>query len=467
MLATLVVLLFSMLAVGWWVGREIESGVVQRTASTTALYAQTFITPQLQSLGSRSTLSETDVNALDRLLRDTPLGQQIVAFKVWNREGRILFSTDRPSIGQQFPWRSELGRAWRGEVVAGVSDLSSSENLGEWGQFTRLLEFYIPVRLQDTGRVVGVAEFYQKVDDLEGEMAAARWRTWLAVAAGTFAIYLLLVGIVRTGSETIARQQAELSGKIAALRALLAQNEELNERVRRAATRATETNERFLRRISAEVHDGPVQDLSLALMKLDGISSKAIECSPQCALGGDGPAGENLSSIQFSLSRALQGLRSILTGLRLPELEPLTLTDVVTRAVRAHERRTGSKVELEMDGLPERSTLPAKITVYRFIEEGLSNAYRHAGGAGQRVRGTRSDGKLEIEVSDSGPGFDWSAVSGDSGHLGLLSMRERIESLGGVLLVDSSPGAGTRLKASVPVHSIEREVAGDVQEDRA
>jgi len=112
--------------------------------------------------------------------------------------------------------------------------------------------------------------------------------------------------------------------------------------------------------------------------------------------------------------------------------------------VRGHERRTATAVACEMEGLPERLPAAIKSCLYRFAQEALNNAYRHAGGRGQTLRARYRRGTLEVEVADTGPGFE--PGSGNvGGRLGLLGMRERVTSLGGTLEVDSRHGSGTRL----------------------
>jgi signal transduction histidine kinase len=215
---------------------------------------------------------------LSRLLEDTPLGQQIAAFKVWDAEGRVLYSTESAEINQIFPVQDGLAQAWRGEVAAQISDLGAAENALERARDTQLLEIYSPVRLRGTNRIIAVAEFYQRVGDLQREIVAAEQRSWLVVGGTTLLMYLLLAGFIRRASDTIARQELALRDQVTRLTDLLAQNAELHERVRRAATRTTALNERFLRRISAELHDGPAQELGLALLRLDHICQPCAAC---------------------------------------------------------------------------------------------------------------------------------------------------------------------------------------------
>jgi signal transduction histidine kinase len=140
-------------------------------------------------------------------------------------------------------------------------------------------------------------------------------------------------------------------------------------------------------------------------------------------------------------------MRAISTGLGLPQLANLSLHETVIRAVRAHERRTGSQVELELTAGPEQAALPVKITIYRVIQEALNNAYRHAEGANQQVKMFLDGDLLAVEVSDQGPGFVVQPSAALDGHLGLAGMRERVESLGGYFSVKSEIGKGTRVMA--------------------
>ena len=476
MLASLIILVSGMFGIGQWIGQEIEAGVIHRTAATTALFVDSFVAPNLQELSGADVLSAEHIGALGRLLQHTPLGQHIAAFKVWNAGGRVLYSSNPASIGQVFSMNDSLARAWRGEVSARISDLEDAENLAERERDTRLLETYSPVRAVGTGQIIAVAEFYQTVDDLRTEVAAAQQRSWLVVAIATLVMYVLLYGFVRRASETIVRQQTELRTRVAQLTDLLAQNVTLHERVQRAAARTAALNERFLRRISAELHDGPAQDLALALLRFDlleaGEQSRASGAMPTAlnadptgqAAGCYGPApvtqrdagfGGAISAeaIRSQVQLALQEVRAISTGLGLPQLSESTLAETLTRAIRAHERKTGTRVITSIRHVPAHTPLPLKITLYRVVQEALSNAYRHASGKGQQVQLDASDDRLTVEISDEGPGLDGVLAAGRDERLGLVGMRERVESLGGVFAIDSRPGQGTRIIAHLSIHA--------------
>ena len=95
---------------------------------------------------------------------------------------------------------------------------------------------------------------------------------------------------------------------------------------------------------------------------------------------------------------------------------------------------------------------PEKICVFRFIQEALNNAYRHASGQGQAVDVDLRDGRLAVAVSDAGPGFDPATVRADG--LGLAGLKERVESIGGQFEMQTSP-AGTRALITLNVEELE------------
>jgi signal transduction histidine kinase len=346
-------------------------------------------------------------------------------------------------------------RARLGEVVSEVSPLEEEENASLGAVYERLLETYSPVWLSGTNQIIAVAEFYQSTDDLDQEIGILVRRSWFVVGLGISFMYLLLAGFVRTTSDTIMRQKSELGLKVMQLTELLEQNEELHRRVRRAAASVALLNESYLRRIGSELHDGPAQDLGLSLLKLDALAGRIEKGNP-------GPVNEGaldqLSRIQVSLENALKEMRAIAAGLSLPQLTELSLPETVIRVVRAHERRTGTQVSLDLGTIPEQIPLPLKITVFRLIQEALNNAFRHAGGAEQWVRVASEGNQLVVEVTDRGPGFLVAEASGWDGHLGISGMRERVESLGGQFTIESEIGQGTRILAHLPL-----QIAGENQ----
>ena len=444
-LASLGVLLLSMGLTGWWVGAQISQGVIHRTAAATALYVENFLVLQLQELGSAAWLSPARVAAIQRLLATTPLGQEIVGIKIWAPDGRVVYGEN---AGQTFPVKADLETAWRGQVSSEITNLQDSENASQRGRFHRLIETYVPMRIEGSDRVIAVAEFYQLTGPLDAEIALAQRRSWGVVGLITLLSSLLLSGLVRRGSDTIERQQLKMQEQVATLERVLHQNAELHGRVSRAAARNAAHSERFLLRVSSDLHDGPAQDLSFALLRLDSLS----------AHGAGHPASEAaLHTVERSLESALREIRSIATDLRLPDLLGLNLREVLERAIRDHRRRTEVGATLRTDPLPGGVPLPVKITAFRIVQEALNNAARHApGSADLTVHAAVQEAELVLQILDHGPGFTWAGEALE-GHLGLTGMRERAESLGGTFTVRGGAVGGTCVEARLPLRPEEHD----------
>jgi signal transduction histidine kinase len=438
LLASLAVLLVSMAVIGAWVGGQIEEGVLNNFAATAAFYVDSVLSPSLQVLATSATLDDADIAHLDWLLDATLRGRRVVTVKVWSSDGTVLFSPDRALIGRRYGVDEDLGLALQGVVNANISDLEDPENEFERERgYSRLLQVYAPIRANTDGHVIGVTEFYQPPDELYGDITAARARSWLVVGLVTATVYLLLAGIVKRGSDTIIRQEGLLRRQFGELSIL-------HERVRQAAARTTTLNEQALRRISADLHDGPAQTLALALLRLDSLH--APRACTDC-----GPLSADFEVVHGAVRDAMADLRTISASLRTPELDRLSLLEVAERTVAAHQRRTGAPVELRTEGLPEEAPLAIKIAALRTLQEALSNAARHAGpGTSIAVELRATAEALELTVADRGRGFLTHAVE-RGGGMGLVVMRERAELLGGTFEIESQLGQGTRVRACWPL----------------
>lgn len=430
----------SMAVLGRWVAVRIETGVITNTAAAAALYMDRFIEPHVQDLAAEPFLSTASQKALSELIKMPGFGEQVVEVKIWRPDGTIVFSNLQSLIGRRMPLSPSLENALRGLVSAEFDDLDQEENILERQLNVPLLEIYSPIREARSGRIIAVAEFYQMGAALKTQLVWAQLEGVLVVGGLSLLMLGALIGIVRRGSRTIVTQQHALSGRIAELSQSLRLNEELRRDIAAANRRASESNERFLRRVSAELHDGPVQLIGLALLRLDGIN--AATAKETCR------ATETLEIIRGALKDALTDIRGLSHGLALPELENLSFEETLDLAISNHERRSGTAVAVSFaQALP---TIPAsvKTCAYRFVQEGLNNAFRHANAAGQRVAVTWDGATLGIEVSDKGPGISGIPRPSSKSGIGLAGMRDRIESLGGTMLIKASQGLGTQLQAA-------------------
>lgn len=447
LIASFPVLLVGMLLIGSWISTQIEDSVAYRIGGVTGMYVDSFIAPHVQTLVGRDDLSTGDIAALDQILMNKPLSDKIVSLKIWRPDGRILYSNTKALIGRTFPVGQGLTVALAGDVHSEMSDLSGYENEFERGKWSHLIETYVPLHANGAGTVIAAAEFYHSTEKLTRESRAAQLKSWLMLTATVAGMYLLLFALVRRGSKTIGTQQHELNNKVGQLTALVAQNEQLHDRVRRAAGRTAALNEVFLRRISADLHDGPGQDMALALMQFELIGETCLRC-PDVGHGLFSTT-EGFQSIRTALQSALADLRAISAGLQLPEIDKLSPCEIAARAIRDYERKTGAAVTLDSRSGTAPLSLSVKITLYRLLQESLGNGFRHAGGSGQHVRVRAGDNRLVVCVSDRGEGFNPGGVS--DGHSGLAGMRERVEILGGSFDLQSSSGQGTNIRVTLPL----------------
>lgn len=437
------VTLLGMLAVGRLVSDSIEAGVVRNAALSSAVYMESFIAPMSQELADHRSLSPASIARMRALLDEPPLSEQIVSAKIWRQGGLVAFSSDADLIGKVLPPADKLRRAWLGDLSASFDDLDDVENARERARGVPLLEVYNPIHSIVTGKIIAVAEFYLDGSELKSDLRAAHARAWATVAAVMALTFTALFGIVRAGSRTIDRQNRELTGRLDELARVSAQNSALRERVQAASRGVSETNERYMRRISAELHDGPAQALALASLRLDALRRRAN-------LPPDDPEAQ---SLRASLDEAMADVRDLCRGLTLPALEGRSIAEVLGLAVGAHERRSGGAVGRDFDHdkrLDRAAPHPILICIYRFTQEALMNSFRHAGGAPAVVScHLTPGGRLAVAVADRGPGFDPAQAMGGQG-LGLSGLRERVESIGGEFQVESAPGRGTRLTMTLP-----------------
>jgi signal transduction histidine kinase len=158
----------------------------------------------------------------------------------------------------------------------------------------------------------------------------------------------------------------------------------------------------------------------------------------------------DLQAIRTALSSSLEDLRNIAAGIGIPGIADLSLADTARRAIRDFERHAGLKVTAHIEGDVTTIPLATKITLFRLLQESLTNCAKHAQGSTPDVRVCQMPDSITVEVSDHGAGFE-TGTALRSGRLGLSFMQERVRLLGGTIQIDSAPGHGTRVFAELPL----------------
>lgn len=200
------------------------------------------------------------------------------------------------------------------------------------------------------------------------------------------------------------------------------------------------------KRIARELHDDVGQVISHLASTLGGIGEEGTP--------GQGDLPKRLAETKADSVRALHGLRRTILNLRPTILDDLGLVPAIRWYLRERLQEDGTAVSLEVKGLKERLAPDMETTLFRVIQEAITNVSLHAQAKNVKVRLELQDGSLTAEVSDDGVGFDAQRllVSKDKlVKLGLLGMEERVNLLNGSLKIVSSPGNGTRLSISIPV----------------
>jgi signal transduction histidine kinase len=209
------------------------------------------------------------------------------------------------------------------------------------------------------------------------------------------------------------------------------------DRLRREIQASEEARARWAR----ELHDETLQGLVGLRMLL---ASARRSDSPEYV-------DDAVSDALEQTRREIVNLRSLITELRPAALDELGLDAAIATLSERSAAAAGIAVETQIElrnGGSARLAPDTETTVYRLVQEALSNAARHSGGSVVRVEVAECDDAVDVCVADNGHGFD--PVSATNGF-GLRGMRERVELAGGWMTIDSSPD-GCAVRARLPTH---------------
>jgi signal transduction histidine kinase len=193
-------------------------------------------------------------------------------------------------------------------------------------------------------------------------------------------------------------------------------------------------------RLARELHDSVTQ-------KLFGLVLSAEAAVMLLERDAD-EAKEEVRRLQALAQEALDELRSLVFELRPASIEDEGLATALRKHVDVLRRVERREIKLELSGNSKRKP-EVEREVLRIAQEALQNALRHARAETIEVRLRSDEGRLRLAVSDDGVGFDPAAPAVRSRRLGLTSMEERAEAIGGALRIDSRPGAGTTIEVEV------------------
>ncbi len=258
--------------------------------------------------------------------------------------------------------------------------------------------------------------------------------------------------VLRAEAATLQAQAAE-----AEVHRLAAEKEHRENELRREMTRGLfEMQEVERKRIASDLHDSLGQELVV-------IKNRAMLASEQYY--DPDVLRPQLDRIIEMTGMAMSTVREITHNLRPTELDRLGLTAALRSLVHASDDTNGIRIEMEITAIDHLFSQDQEILIYRIVQEAISNILRHSHATEANVRAGRDDGELTISVSDDGRGFSMSSITeraaGVRHGLGLRSMQERVEMLGGRFNLRTAEGQGTSLRITIPVvHEVITEISG-------
>jgi len=432
-LAALAVFAVVVVGTSFAASRLAEREAVNDAAHTTNLLALSVVQPAVTDAllaGDRAAY-----DSLDRVVRESVLPNGIVRVKLWKPDGTVVYADESRLVGQRFT----LGEEQRDTLAnpqtrAEVSDLDRSEN--EFERYGgKLLEVYRPVWTPS-----GTELLFEVYGDYAPVQARAfeLWRGLAGVLASSLLLLLVLMAPVIW--RLLDRLQAAQSQREGLLR------------------RAVDASDGERRRIAADLHDGPVQDLVASSLAVSGAAEAA-------RAEGRGSLASTVAEAGSTVRSSVASLRSLLVDIYPARLADAGLAAAIADLTRPLQGR-GITVEVHIDDAAvARLSGTEQQVVHRVTRECLRNVVKHAeatrvvvslslgaptGSAELPLPGDRRRQPVVLAIDDDGVGLDPATLPSQGRHFGLRVMADLATDVGAVLRVSSSPGGGTRWRLALP-----------------
>jgi signal transduction histidine kinase len=272
--------------------------------------------------------------------------------------------------------------------------------------------------------------FVQQENTAENESPPS----WIAIPLKLYDRFIGMIILSHKDSEYYTARHEQLVMVVANQAAVTIENARLYQQARNLAV----LQER--QRLARELHDSVSQAL-YGIVLGTRTARTLMDKNPE-------KAAEPLDYVLSLSDAALTEMRALIFELRPESLENEGLLPALERQAQVLRARFKIEVETIWDEEPPLS-LPLKEALYRVTQEATNNTAKHAGAKHVKIQLFQSDHQVILEIRDDGQGFDIKDTF--PGHLGLRSMRERIDQVGGSFKIESHPGEGTCIKAVVPI----------------
>ena len=360
---------------------------------------------------------------IDTVVHQRVLSERVVRVKIWTEHGNIVYSDEPRLIGRTFDLGAGERTALRsGREAADLSNLDEPENRYE-RPYHKLLEVYVPVHTAAGTPLL--FEVYLRFSSI-AESGQRIWTNFAPVlVGGLLLLYLVQVPMAWSMARSLQHGQRE--------------REQL-------LRRAMDASDAERRRIARDLHDGVVQSLA-------GVSYSLTAAADRLHDNGDGRE-EIAASLRLAAAdtrQSMRDLRSLIVEIAPPDLHEEGL-DSALEDLLGPLAASGVQTSVAVD---PRVTLeaPTQALLYRVAQEAVRNVTSHAHAQRVSLALVPANGAVRMTVEDDGRGFspDELEARRQGGHVGLKLLTGLVADAGGRLVVESTPGSGTRVEAEVPV----------------
>jgi signal transduction histidine kinase len=228
---------------------------------------------------------------------------------------------------------------------------------------------------------------------------------------------------------------------------LLKESARLQEQLRYLSRQILSTQEEERKRISRELHDQIAASLTGINLELNALRNEAS--------GNNRILKRKIARTQQMVQRSVEMIHAFARDLRPTALDDLGLIPALHSFAKGFFEQSGIRVRLKVFAAVEELENSKRTILYRVTQEALTNVLKHAKASKVEVSIAKRDEAVSLSIQDDGKSFEVERLlySAKNKRLGLLGMRERVEMVGGSFRVQSAPGEGTTIHASIPIHS--------------
>jgi signal transduction histidine kinase len=358
--------------------------------------------------------------ALTRVMLNRMRDGSLRRVKIWDSDGRIIWSDEDVLIGQRFDLSADVRRLFgTHDTKAELSDLDREEHVAERGAES-LLEVY--AGSMDGDGVPIVFEAYLDIESME-KAARSLVVAFVPLVSGSLLLFLaVVVPLALSLGRRVEKAERDRA------------------RMMRHVVIATELERR---RIAVDLHDGVVQELA-------GLGYTLPTAARQLEPGGDVAVARTiLERAEELVQRNVLALRSLMTDIYPPDVHGPGLRDALNDLVSTEADRAGITASTNIQ---ENLDLPVEAgrLTYRIVREALRNVAKHADARSVVVDVHTEDGDVDIRVLDDGRGPSPDTGRAREGHLGLQLLRDAMDELGGDLEVSARAEGGTAFRVRFP-----------------